>query len=131
MQILNLSTGTLIADAIEVADTSAQRRRGLLGRKELSQGEGLWIWPCEAIHTFGMQMKIDVLFLSEEFQVVKIVPQLPPRRLAVCMRASSVLELQAGAAERSGIRCGHHLAITARGETSCFLEASEIPHISC
>jgi len=47
-----------------VADRPATRNKGLLGRNSLASGEGLWIVPCEAIHTFGMRFPIDLVYLT-------------------------------------------------------------------
>jgi uncharacterized membrane protein (UPF0127 family) len=70
-----------------------------LKHKSLPAGEGLFITPCEGIHTIGMKFAIDVLFLSRDRKVLKIRAAMPPRRLSVCLRAHSVLELPAGTAE--------------------------------
>ena len=94
-----------------MADSSAARRTGLLRHERLEAGEGLWIVPCEAIHTFGMKFPIDVVFLSRQREVVKIVPALPRWRIAVCFRAHSVLELGAGQAEAAGLRIGDQLEV--------------------
>jgi len=63
LRIVNLTRGTVVADKAEIADTGAKARTGLLKHAGLAPGEGLWIAPCEAIHTFGMRFPIDVVFL--------------------------------------------------------------------
>jgi uncharacterized protein len=92
-----------------LAGTSALRRKGLLGIDRLPHSTGLWIAPCEAIHTFGMKMPIDALFLDRYFQVRKLRPNMAPSRISVCMRADSVLELQAGTVARTGTALGDRL----------------------
>ena len=42
----NVSKQTLLGDSVGLAETSAERRQGLLKRDGLGQGEGLWIVPC-------------------------------------------------------------------------------------
>ncbi len=98
-----------MALAAEVADTSKKRRKGLLGRTSLSEGEGLWITPCEAIHTIGMKFPIDVVFLSRDRRVVKLKEAVPPGRIAVCLRAHSVLELPAGTVAATNTAVGDRL----------------------
>ncbi len=49
------SRGAVLADRADIADTSAKRRTGLLKRARLEAGEGLWISPCEGVHTFFMK----------------------------------------------------------------------------
>ncbi len=89
----------MLATAAEVADTSAKRRKGLLGRDLLPAGDGLWIMPCEGVHTFGMRFAIDIVFLDRQRRVRKVRPAVPRRRIALCLSAESVLELPAGTAE--------------------------------
>ena len=96
-RVVNISRNTELASNAEVADTSAKRSKGLLGRKGLGAGEGLWIVPCESIHTFGMQFPIDVIYLDRQRRVRKIRRNIPPWRASVCFTAHSVLELPGGA----------------------------------
>ena len=107
--VFNTDLGVTLATQVRVAGTSADRRRGLTGIDELAAGAGIWIAPCEAIHTFGMRMPIDVIFLDGQFRVRKVLQSLAPRRISVCLRACSVLELEAGAAAHSGTKPGHLL----------------------
>ena len=70
----------------------------MLKHSELAAGEGLWIAPCEAVHTIGMKFPIDVLFLDKKRRVLKIKHEMPRSRMALCLRAHSVLELPSGTA---------------------------------
>jgi uncharacterized membrane protein (UPF0127 family) len=99
----------LLGNLIEIADTSSKRRTGLLKHASLQPGEGLWIVPCEAVHTFGMQFPIDVLFLSKKRKVLKIRQNMVRRRMALCLRAHSVLELPAGTIAETGTMAGDQL----------------------
>ena len=106
-----------MAERADIADTSAKRRTGLLRHSGLEPGEGLWIVPCEAVHTFGMKFEIDVLFLSRKrkdtglVKVVKIRPSMPKRRMSMSLFAHSVLELPAGMAEKTGTQKGDELEL--------------------
>jgi uncharacterized membrane protein (UPF0127 family) len=99
-----------------VADDSRSRRTGLLKHERLEPGEGLWIAPCEAVHTFGMKFPIDVLFLDKKKRVRKIRAAMPPWRIAGCFFAHSVLELPAGASVASFTEPGDQLVIEPRQE---------------
>ena len=66
MKVWNRDRGTVLAEAADVADTSAKRRTGLLKHSKLEPGEGLWIAPCEAVHSFGMKFAIDVVYLDRK-----------------------------------------------------------------
>jgi hypothetical protein len=107
----NASKETVLGDAVLVADTSATRNRGLLKHDHLAAGEGLWIVPCEAIHTFWMKFAIDAVFLDKHKKVTKVVANLRPSRLALSWRARSVLELPAGMAEQTRTEPGDQIEI--------------------
>jgi len=95
---------------------SAERRRGLLGITELDPDEGLWIAPCEAIHTFGMKIPIDILFLDREYRVKKIHREIRPNRIAFCLSAASAVELAAGSVALSGTELNDQLAFLPQAE---------------
>jgi uncharacterized membrane protein (UPF0127 family) len=105
----NVTRGLALATQVSVAGTSEARRRGLLDAEDLESGAGLWIVPCEAVHTFGMKMRLDIVFLDRNLQVRKIARDVGPRRMSICLRAHSVLELPAGAVDRSGTQPGDQL----------------------
>jgi hypothetical protein len=96
LRVTNLTRHTALATYMEVANSSAKRSKGLLGREGLAHGEGLWIMPCEAVHTFWMQFPIDLVYLDRKRRIRKLVSNLPAWRLSACLRAHSVLELPAG-----------------------------------
>jgi uncharacterized membrane protein (UPF0127 family) len=64
-----------------------------------------------------MKMPIDAIFLDHKLRVKKLHSELRPRRISVCISASSVLELQAGAISRSATQVGDRLTFHA-GSTS-------------
>jgi uncharacterized membrane protein (UPF0127 family) len=97
-----------------VADTSAKRQKGLLGRDSLPSGHGLWIVPCESIHTWGMRFPIDVLYLDRRKRVRKLRKAMPPWCVSMCLLAHSVVELPAGVIEQSGTQSGDQLNIEFR-----------------
>ncbi len=107
--VVNKASGCVLGQAIERADTSKTRREGLLKRSGLQKGEGLWIVPCEAIHTFFMRFEIDVVFLDRHKRAVKLIDRLRPWRLAMSWRARTVLELPPGTIIESGTQRGDQL----------------------
>ena len=109
MIVRNLTKGNVLGDSISVADTSQKRRTGLLKHSKLEPGEGLWIVPCEGVHTFGMKFPIDVLFLNKKRKVLKVRKAMALRRISFCLRAHSVLELPAGTLEAAGCDRGDQL----------------------
>lgn len=111
MRVENRTRAISLGDAIEVADTSSKRRTGLLKHAGLARGQGIWIVPCEAVHTFGMKFSIDVLFLNKKRKVLKIREDMGRRRIALCLRAHSVLELPAGTIAATGTQPGDELEL--------------------
>jgi uncharacterized membrane protein (UPF0127 family) len=59
-----------------------------------------------------MRFAIDVLFVAKDGRVLKVRSNVRPGRIAAAWRAFAVVELQAGAIERSGTRSGDRLEIT-------------------
>jgi uncharacterized membrane protein (UPF0127 family) len=109
--VRNQTRGTVLADRADIADNAAARNRGLLKRTGLEVGEGLWIVPCEGVHTIGMKFPIDVVFLNRKKKVVKIRRAMPKWRIAVCLRGHSVLELPAGMCETAQTVAGDQLEL--------------------
>jgi uncharacterized membrane protein (UPF0127 family) len=115
IHVLNLTRNVTLADAAEAADTSQKRRTGLLKHTSLAPGKGLWIVPCESVHSFFMKFTIDVLYLDRKNRVKKIRPEMAPWRISGCLTAHSVLELPAGTIVRTGTERGDQLRIKTLG----------------
>jgi hypothetical protein len=90
--------------SVEVADARSARRRGLLGRDGLDGA--IVLRPCRWVHTIGMRFPIDVAFVSDRGEVVKTM-QMHQKRVGVPVwRANVVIEAEAGAFARWGLRVG-------------------------
>jgi len=113
LRVTNLTRNTMLATCMEVAESAAMRNKGLLGRKQLAPGEGLWISPCEAVHTFWMKFPIDLVYLDRKNRIRKLVSTVPPWRLSACLRAHSVLELPSGTIRETQTQPGDTLEFTA------------------
>jgi uncharacterized protein len=111
LQIRNLTRETTLASCLEVADTGAKRNKGLLGRMGLAPGEGLWILPCQSVHTFWMKFSIDLVYLDRKRRVRKVSGNVRPWRISVCLTAHSILELPAGTIAGTSTRPGDMLEI--------------------
>lgn len=109
--VRNLTRNTELADKAELARSGVKRSKGLLGRKKLASGEGMWIIPCEAVHTFFMQFSIDLVYLDRKLRIKKIRSNVRPWRISACLTAHSVIELPAGTIRDSGTERGDTLEI--------------------
>ncbi len=105
--------GTVVAERLQVARSFFSRLKGLLGRKDLPEGEGLYIVPCDSIHMIGMRFPIDAVFVDDKLAVLEIFADLAVGRFASSSGADGVLELPAGTAARCGIAKGDRLTLTA------------------
>jgi len=112
LQVANLTRHTMLATRMELADTGPKRNKGLLGRDRLAPGEGLWIVPCESVHTFFMRFPIDLIYLDREKRIRKLRNAVPAWRMSICLTAHSILELPAGTIRDSQTRRGDTLEFT-------------------
>jgi uncharacterized protein len=98
---------------VKVAASWTQRLVGLLGTSTLSDGEGLWITPCQAVHTFFMRYPIDVVFLDDRRAVLH-QQTLGPWRFSAWKKGSrGILELPAGTLSRTGTMPGDEMEMQA------------------
>ena len=112
VQVINADRSTVLGDRIQVADTSLTRLFGLLGKRGLDAGNGLWIKPSSGVHTLGMLFSIDVVGLDKHMRVTKLWNNLVPFRItSVSTRLKSVIELPAGTIAQCEVQLGHVLHI--------------------
>lgn len=110
MLVRNVSRNMVLGRAVARADRFYLRLLGLMFRRELGDGAGLWIEPCRSVHTHFMRFPIDVLFIDRQGAVLHVIPAMQPWRFSPVIRqAAAVLELPAGAARSTvvGDRIAH------------------------
>lgn len=102
--------------AVEVADTPAERRQGLQGRRKLANNTGM-------LFDFGTPQRVtmwmlntyiplDMLFLDDEGRVVAIAKNTVPLsldRIGIEDPVRAVLEVPAGVADRLNVRAGNRV----------------------
>ena len=96
---------------VQVADNFLQRLRGLMLRSpaSLPLGTGRLIAPCNSIHMMFMRFTIDVVYLAEDYTVVKVARNIRPWiGISACLKRGtwSVLELPSGSVDYYGIAGG-------------------------
>jgi uncharacterized membrane protein (UPF0127 family) len=111
MSIISATRGNVICERAEIASTVWRRTRGLLGRKELPQDEGILLEPAPSIHSAFMRFEFDAVFLDRDLKVIKVVERIRPFRAHAARHARKVLELAAGEARRRGVQVGDTLAM--------------------
>jgi uncharacterized membrane protein (UPF0127 family) len=109
----HVRTGTVVAEDLEVERFILGRTAGLMFRRSLAPGAGMWIVPCNGIHMMFMRFAIDAVFLDRQNRVKKVYPRLPPWWGVVWIEwgAHSVLELPAGSTAALGLQTGDEISI--------------------
>jgi uncharacterized membrane protein (UPF0127 family) len=99
--------------ALEIADDHFETQRGLMCRTEMRPDWGmLFLLEETRLQSFWMKntlMPLDMVFLTEDWTIAGIVPDVPPRTLdprGVNTPSRYVLELVAGEARRAGLAAG-------------------------
>jgi uncharacterized membrane protein (UPF0127 family) len=104
---INLTRGKGLTDCARVADSPKTRMVGLLRDTMLAHGDGLWIVPCNSIHSFFMKFTFDAVFLDKNERVVHLVREMKPWRISkIAFAARSVLELPPGLISQTGTELG-------------------------
>ena len=62
--LVQASDKRVVVPRLELALDSATRRKGLLGRDGLDDGNGMVIAPSNSVHTFFMRFAIDIVFCT-------------------------------------------------------------------
>ncbi|MDP1818436.1 MAG: DUF192 domain-containing protein [Acidimicrobiales bacterium] len=108
-----LREGEVLA-SLELADSRRTRRRGLLGRDSIDGA--LLIRPARSVHTLGMRFPIDVAWCDRELVVLRVA-QLGRHRVSrPVLRASCVLEAEAGCFARWRLEPGDQLELRSDDE---------------
>ena len=104
--------GTVTALRLRLADTFWRRLIGLIPSPRLQAQEGLWITPCQRIHTLGMRWPIDVLMLDDAGTVVSLTEKLGICRLGPSgQHGGAALELPSGSIGKYGFALGDQLTL--------------------
>ena len=117
VRIVGRESGRAQAElTVEIADTDAKRRRGLMYRRELADDAGmLFLFPVRK--RIGMWMantsvSLDMIFLDERGKIREIVENTVPfshDEIRSEKSVKGVLEIKAGQAKRLNIQTGDRL----------------------
>lgn len=112
VELLNSDTNQIIAKEVTIANTFLSRLIGLLDKKELPFDNGLWLIPCNSIHTFGLKFNIDAIFLNKNNTIVYLMENLGKNKISpVIFAAHSVLEIVQGTIKTSNSAVGHKITV--------------------
>ena len=107
-------TGKVLAEELESATSLIALTAGLMFRRSLEPGRGLWLNPCNGIHMLFMRFPIDAVFLDSRERVRKVYRNLPQWWGVVWFvwGAHSVLELPAGSTAGIDLNRGDQVVIS-------------------
>ncbi|MET9767643.1 DUF192 domain-containing protein [Streptomyces sp. NPDC006415] len=101
---------------LRIAASYRARTKGLLGRDGIEGA--MMLTPCGSVHTFRMRFPIDVAYLDRRFTVLAVTTMKPGRLGLPRLRARHVVEAEAGAMERWGVRPGVRVELKAVSATA-------------
>lgn len=125
---------------VELAETRAERRRGLLGRTTFDGC--LLLQPCRSIHSIGMRFPIDVVYLAcsdphgsvairrasdappavtQRYRVISVHTVVPNRVGLPRLKSVAVLELPAGRSQVLGLAAGVEFSIQESVEANSYV----------
>jgi uncharacterized membrane protein (UPF0127 family) len=109
----NVTRDTPLATSLEVASSFWALFKGLMGRRDLPAGSGLWLNHTNNIHMMFMRFPIDAVFLGrtspDGTRTVVAIRRRLPRWTGVvwfARGADGVVELPAGTIDGSGTAVG-------------------------
>ena len=107
MILKNLTTGEVVASQARRAERWLERTIGFLSRREIDRQDALWYPRCNSIHTVGMRVPIDVVFLDRRHRIVRLLCRVRQNRpWIMCRGASAVVELAPGVLETTDVLQG-------------------------
>jgi uncharacterized membrane protein (UPF0127 family) len=99
----------VLADNVRIADSFMMRLMGLMGKRSLETGEGLFLENCSSIHCFFMMIPIDAVYLSKDMTVLSTQTVHPWHIGKWVSGTRHILEL--GAGEAAAITKGARIRI--------------------
>ncbi len=116
---ISASSGEVIFQS-EIADTPAERQKGLMFREHMGEQEGMvFLFPDEAPRAFWMHntlIPLDMVFIRADRTVLGVVENAEPKTdtsRSVPGSSQFVLEINGGTAKRVGIAEGQKVTFMA------------------
>jgi uncharacterized membrane protein (UPF0127 family) len=126
-QVVIQTDGGEVEIAVEIADTSEERARGLMGRKSLPENSGMiFVYPEATEGAFWMKntlIPLSIAFYGSDGTILRILDMEPCRRDPCPLYDPGVafngaLEVNRGAFERLGVREGDRLELQGIAESA-------------
>ena len=113
LRIHNESRDVSLVERGRVANNTWTRFKGLIGVRNLPEGDGLAIVPSSGVHCMFMSIPIDVVYVDKGDRVAALDPNMKPWAVGRLYRGVAyVVELPAGTIARTGTQVGDQLRVT-------------------
>jgi uncharacterized membrane protein (UPF0127 family) len=113
-RVINKRNNKVLVQDLEWARTMKERLVGLIGRKSLECGRGLWIKRSgNSIHTCFMKFPIDVIFVNKKGLVKYAVKNIKPWKIVLTplFFPTDCLELPAGTLDLNDTKVGDTVSV--------------------
>src|SRR3984957_19201676 len=125
--VYNQTRETFLSLSVTAADTIFARLRGFIGRLKLGSDEGIWLVPSRGVHTVGVLVPLDLIYLDDNYRVIHLMEHFPIFRIApLRIQAESVLELPTHTIYSSQTQQGDQLVICAAEEMEYWLSRTAV-----
>lgn len=125
--IYNQTRECFLSLSVTMAATPLSRLKGLIGRLKLKSDEGIWVVPSSGIHTIGVFVPLDLIYLDENRRVIHLVEHFPTFRIAPLRpHTDSVLELAQHTIYSSQTQVGDQLLICVAEEMEQWLRSQQV-----
>ena len=108
-RLLNADDKKCLVSKVSRTTNFMERMRGLLFKPALEENEALLISSCNSVHMFGMSYPIDLIYMDNNWVILKLVEQLQPWRMSACTTAKMVVELRANSLKKMPVKNGQQL----------------------
>lgn len=125
--VFNRTRDSFLSLSVTLADTHFQRLKGLVGKFRLKGDEGIWVVPSQGVHTIGVLIPIDLIYLDEDDRVIQIEESFGTFRIGPIRKdCASVLELPTRTIYSSQSQVGDQLLISRPEAMEEFFKNREI-----
>ena len=99
-QLVDLESGHIVVEALELADGYWSRLVGWQLRRRPAASHGLLLVPCSSIHTCLLRFALDLAMLNRGGRVIAVRKGIRPwRAILPTRRTYAILELPSGGSE--------------------------------
>lgn len=110
MKVFHVESKREISSHMKYAKTFFERTKGLMFVSHMKGFDSLLIEKCNSVHNCFVKFPLDLIFLNDELEVIKVIHNFKPWRFTrMYLKATKVLELNVGGA--NGIKKGDHLEV--------------------